>query len=68
MNDRKSNGNGCGSFAVSHAAIKALLEAKADAVTIEAYLKLAAHPEGKGEFSSASVTAVQILSVEQRSV
>lgn len=36
-----------------------MLDARADAVTIGAYLKLAAHTEGTGQFSSASVTAIQ---------
>lgn len=59
MTNHKSNPNNPSSFAVPHAAIKALLDARADAVTIGAYLKLAAHTEGTGQFSSASVTAIQ---------
>ncbi len=59
MNDRKNSGKGSRSFAVPHAAINALLQAQADAVTIGAYLKLAAHTESSGQYSSASVTAIQ---------
>lgn len=59
MTNTKSSANDGSSFAVPHAAIKALLDARADAVTIGAYLKLAAHTEGTGQFSSASVTAIQ---------
>lgn len=59
MSNRNSKSNGSGSFAVPRAAIQALLKAQADAVTIGAYLKLAAHTEATGQFSSASVTAVQ---------
>ncbi|MGC4099506.1 MAG: hypothetical protein QM706_20605 [Nitrospira sp.] len=47
------------SFAVPRAAIDALLKARADAVTIGAYLKLAAHTDASGEYSSASTTAIQ---------
>lgn len=59
MTDRQTNPNDTRSFAVPHAAIQALLKAQADAVTIGAYLKLAAHTEASGQFSTASVTAVQ---------
>lgn len=47
------------SFAVPRAAIKALLDAHADAVTIGAYLTLAAHTDKTGQFSTAGLKAVR---------
>lgn len=59
MTNSQGNPNGRRSFAVPHTAIQALLKARADAVTIGAYLKLAAHTEATGQFSSAGVSAIQ---------
>lgn len=50
--------NAKASFCVPKAAIKALIDAKADVVMIGAYLTLACYTEATGQFSSASVTAM----------
>ena len=47
------------SFAVPRAAIDALIDTQADAVTIGAYLVLACHTDASGQFSTASKSAVQ---------
>ena len=47
------------SFAVPRAAINALLDAQADAITIGAYLTLACHTDRTGEYSTASLKAIR---------
>lgn len=49
---------GPGSFCVPHAAIDALIEARANAYEICTYLVLARFTDGSGQFSSASISAV----------
>ena len=47
------------SFAVPRAAINALLDAQADAITIGAYLTLACHTDRTGEYSTAGLKAIR---------
>lgn len=47
------------SFAVPRAAIDALIDAKADAVTIGAYLTLACHTDKSGKFSTVGLKAIR---------
>lgn len=47
------------SFCIPRAAINALVEARADAVVIGAYLTLACFTDGSGRYSTASVTAIR---------
>ena len=47
------------SFAVPRAAINALIDAQADAITIGAYLTLACHTDRTGEYSTASLKAIR---------
>jgi hypothetical protein len=60
MTEQQTKGapKGPGSFCVPRAAIEALLDAKATAYEICAYLVLAKHTEGSGRYSSASISAV----------
>ena len=46
------------SFCIPRAAIKALIEARADAVTIGAYLTLACSTDASGQYSTASISAM----------
>jgi hypothetical protein len=47
------------SFCIPRAAIKALIDAKADVVTIGAYLTLACFTDSTGRYSSASIRAIR---------
>lgn len=51
-------GKGAGSFCIPRAAIEALLDAKADAYTVCAYLTLACYTDDSGMYSTASAKAV----------
>lgn len=58
--ESKKRGKGAGSFCIPRAAIEALLDAKADAYTVCAYLTLACYTDESGMYSSASAKAVGI--------
>ena len=60
MTEQQAKGapKGPGSFCVPRAAIEALLDAKATAYEVCAYLVLAKHTESTGRYSSASISAV----------
>lgn len=60
MTEQQAKGapKGPGSFCVPRAAIEALLDAKATAYEVCAYLVLAKFTEGTGRYSSASISAV----------
>jgi hypothetical protein len=47
------------SFAVPRAAIDALIDAEADAITIGAYLTLACHTDASGQFSTVGLKAIR---------
>lgn len=57
--EQEKRSSGTASFAVPRAAIDALIDAHADAVTIGAYLTLACHTDKTGMFSSASLHAIR---------
>lgn len=56
--ESKKRGKGAGSFCIPRAAIEALLDAKADAYTVCAYLTLACYTDESGTYSTASAKAV----------
>lgn len=55
----KKQSRGHASFAIPRAAIDALIDMQADAVTIGAYLTLACHTDKTGQFSTASLKAIR---------
>lgn len=57
--DSEKRSKGAGSFCVPRTAIKALLDAQADAYTICAYLTLACYTDESGTYSTASAKAIQ---------
>lgn len=57
--DSEKRSKGAGSFCVPRTAIQALLDAKADAYTICAYLTLACYTDESGTYSTASAKAIQ---------
>jgi hypothetical protein len=58
VTDDTKPGRSEASFCIPRTAIKALIEAKADAMTIAAYLTLACFTDKTGQYSTASVTAI----------